>query len=222
VLTVHVCGSIYLYKLGKAPQIQDLHGIAEFTQEEISAMQVELEKYGIQMPAFGKIGGLLASELSVDEAAVHAAILAINEAIDHGVAAETLTALNNPAAGLLNIESGHAERYQSSLASAKAEKAAKATPKEEGENEDVYDYLLTKAEIQGSVSAVNEIVKQEIAKARFEAAISAINDAVDQHDLDALMTALSSSHLSLDQVEMINMEYYLDGLAAKKAEKAAV
>jgi hypothetical protein len=55
-----------------------------------------------------------------------------------------------------------------------------------------------------------------------EAAISAINDAVDQHDLDALMTALSSSHLSLDQVEMINMEYYLDGLAAKKAEKAAV
>ena len=36
------------------------------------------------------------------------------------------------------------------------------------------------------------------------------------------MTALSNSHISLDQVEMLNLEYYLDGLAAKKAEKAAV
>ena len=32
-------------------------------------MQKELDKYGIQMPQFGKIGGILANELSVDEAA---------------------------------------------------------------------------------------------------------------------------------------------------------
>lgn len=32
-------------------------------------MKIELEKYNIQMPAFGKIGGILANELSVDEAA---------------------------------------------------------------------------------------------------------------------------------------------------------
>lgn len=32
-------------------------------------MRLELEKYGIQMPAFSKIGGILANELSVDEAA---------------------------------------------------------------------------------------------------------------------------------------------------------
>lgn len=32
-------------------------------------MKLELDKYGIQMPAFSKIGGLLANELSVDEAA---------------------------------------------------------------------------------------------------------------------------------------------------------
>lgn len=120
--------SIYLYKLGKAPQIQDLHGIAEFTEEEISAMQRELEKYGIQMPAFGKIGGLLASELSVDEAAIHAAVLAINEAIDKGVPADTLVALNNPAAGLLKIESGLADRYQDHLVVTKAAKAARVSP----------------------------------------------------------------------------------------------
>lgn len=38
-------------------------------EEEINNMKSELEKYGIQMPAFSKIGGILANELSVDEAA---------------------------------------------------------------------------------------------------------------------------------------------------------
>lgn len=38
-------------------------------EEEISNMRSELDKYGIQMPAFSKIGGILANELSVDEAA---------------------------------------------------------------------------------------------------------------------------------------------------------
>ncbi|PIK59235.1 hypothetical protein BSL78_03819, partial [Apostichopus japonicus] len=53
---------LYLFKLGIAPQIQDLYGKVEFTEEEISAMQQELDKYGIQMPAFSKIGGILANE----------------------------------------------------------------------------------------------------------------------------------------------------------------
>ena len=36
------------------------------SEEEISAMRKELEKYGIQMPAFSKIGGILASEVWFD------------------------------------------------------------------------------------------------------------------------------------------------------------
>lgn len=39
------------------------------SEEEINNMKMELDKYGIQMPAFNKIGGILANELSVDEAA---------------------------------------------------------------------------------------------------------------------------------------------------------
>lgn len=39
------------------------------SEEEINNMKIELEKYNIQMPAFSKIGGILANELSVDEAA---------------------------------------------------------------------------------------------------------------------------------------------------------
>lgn len=47
-------------------------------EEEINNMKSELEKYGIQMPAFSKIGGILANELSVDEAARKGAFLGRN------------------------------------------------------------------------------------------------------------------------------------------------
>lgn len=43
--------------------------LSSLSEEEINNMKSELEKYGIQMPAFSKIGGILANELSVDEAA---------------------------------------------------------------------------------------------------------------------------------------------------------
>ena len=37
-----------------------------YTEEEISAMKKELDKYGIQMPSFGKIGGILTNEVSFE------------------------------------------------------------------------------------------------------------------------------------------------------------
>ncbi len=46
-----------------------LHIVFVFSEEEINNMKIELEKYNIQMPTFSKIGGILANELSVDEAA---------------------------------------------------------------------------------------------------------------------------------------------------------
>ena len=45
----------------------------------------ELGKYGCPLPQFGKIGGILASELPVDEAALHAVVIAVNEAVEKGV-----------------------------------------------------------------------------------------------------------------------------------------
>ncbi|XP_041094904.1 ras GTPase-activating-like protein IQGAP3 [Polyodon spathula] len=59
--------SLYLFRLGLAPQIQDLYGKVKFTEEEINNMKRELDKYGIQLPAFSKIGGILAGELSNTE-----------------------------------------------------------------------------------------------------------------------------------------------------------
>uniref|UniRef100_A0A8C2I3S2 IQ motif containing GTPase activating protein 3 n=1 Tax=Cyprinus carpio TaxID=7962 RepID=A0A8C2I3S2_CYPCA len=74
--------SLFLFRLGLAPQIHDLCGKVRFTEEEINNMKLELDKYGIQMPAFSKIGGILANELSVDEAAgkTHAFPLIITSA----------------------------------------------------------------------------------------------------------------------------------------------
>lgn len=52
------------------------------SEEEINNMKIELEKYNIQMPAFSKIGGILANELSVDEAACeHLLILRSNDQV---------------------------------------------------------------------------------------------------------------------------------------------
>ena len=51
----------------------------------MEAMMRELGKYGCPLPQFGKIGGILASELPVDEAALHAVVIAVNEAVEKRV-----------------------------------------------------------------------------------------------------------------------------------------
>uniref|UniRef100_A0A672LL19 Ras GTPase-activating-like protein IQGAP1 n=1 Tax=Sinocyclocheilus grahami TaxID=75366 RepID=A0A672LL19_SINGR len=162
--------SLYLFKLGIAPQIQDLLGKVNFTEEEISNMRKELDKYGIQMPTFSKIGGILANELSVDEAALHAAVFAINEAIDKGHTEGTMAALQNPNALLRNTQKPLAQAYQDTLSKAKRMKEDQASGRRSSvatEERDVYEELLTQQEIQSSVDLVN---KQE--------AVVAINAAI--------------------------------------------
>ncbi|NXV63986.1 IQGA2 protein, partial [Molothrus ater] len=147
--------SFYLFKLGLAPPIQDLYGKVNFTEEEINNMKRELEKYGLQLPAFSKIGGILANELSVDEAAVHAAVLAINEAVERGVVAQTMETLQNPHAMLLGLRHELAGAYQEVLHQAKLEKGSSARNRVRRAREDVYDWCLTQAEIQGNINKVN-------------------------------------------------------------------
>ena len=63
-------------------------------QEEISAMRTALEAVGLRMlPQFRRIGGMLADEVPVDAAALHAAIIAINEALAHNSPGEMTTGL---------------------------------------------------------------------------------------------------------------------------------
>ncbi|XP_070541740.1 ras GTPase-activating-like protein IQGAP1 isoform X2 [Ptychodera flava] len=205
--------SLYLFKLGIAPQIENLYGKVNFTDEEISAMRKELDKYGIQMPAFSKIGGILANEMPVDEAALHAAIIAINEAIDKGQPDVTVAALENPSAHLLNIRFKNQDGYQDILAAAKASKAEAVLNKslregETFEERDVYDTLLTQAEIQGNLNKVNLIVQLDI-----------INSAIDNGDELELYDALSVADATIRDLEKDNADWYLDVLRKLKQDK---
>ncbi|CAL8346615.1 unnamed protein product [Lota lota] len=194
--------SLYLYKLGIAPQIQDLLGKVPFTEEEISNMRSELEKYGIQMPAFSKIGGLLANELSVDEAALHAAVIAINEAVDKGQASGTMAALMNPNAMLKNTQEALAQDYQDTMSRAKAQKEHQSSGRRtsvSSEERDVYEELLTQQEIQGCTDRVN-----------VQAVVRRVNQAVLAQDEASLLAGLRLQALALLGVQEANSHWYME------------
>ncbi|XP_054038952.1 ras GTPase-activating-like protein IQGAP3 isoform X1 [Rissa tridactyla] len=204
--------SLYLFKLGLAPQIQDLYGKVDFTEEEINNMKRELEKYGLQLPAFSKIGGILANELSVDEAAVHAAVLAINEAVDRGVVAQTMVALHNPNAMLLDLREALAGAYQEVLHRAKLEKGSNARNRclqVIPEGEDIYDQCLTQAEIQGNIN-----------KANVHGALEEVDDALESQDAPALYHALQDPVLALRCLQRDNLHHYLEQLSMDREQKA--
>ncbi|KAL2779560.1 ras GTPase-activating-like protein IQGAP2 isoform 2 [Daubentonia madagascariensis] len=184
--------SLYLFKLGIAPQIQDLLGKVDFTEEEISNMRKELEKYGIQMPSFSKIGGILANELSVDEAALHAAVIAINEAIEKGVAEQTIITLKNPNAVLTLVHDSLAQEYQKELWEAKKKKEESARLKSScisEEERDAYEELLTQAEIQDNVNKVNR-----------QAAVDHINAVLLEGEPENTLLALKKPEAQLPAV----------------------
>ncbi|NXC15715.1 IQGA2 protein, partial [Corythaeola cristata] len=192
--------SLYLFKLGLAPQIQDLLGKVDFTEEEISNMRKELEKYGIQMPSFSKIGGILASELSVDEAALHAAVIAINEAVEKGIAEQTIATLRNPNAMLLNVDEELAQDYQNELFEAKRRKGSNARLKNgtiSEEERDVYEELLTQAEIQGNINKINKLI-----------AVDNINTAIRNCDPSKTLVALMKPEAQLPVVHSFAAAVY--------------
>nr|XP_051714502.1 ras GTPase-activating-like protein IQGAP3 isoform X3 [Oryctolagus cuniculus] len=201
--------SLFLFRLGLAPQIQDLYGKVKFTAEELSNMASELAKYGLQLPAFSKIGGILANELSVDEAAVHAAVLAINEAVERGVVEDTLAALQNPNALLGNLQEPLAPIYQELLAQAKLEKAANARNHNDRESQDIYDFYLTQAEIQGNINHVN-----------VHGALEVVDDALERQSPEALLEALQDPALALRGVRRDFADWYLEQLSSDREQKA--
>uniref|UniRef100_A0A673JPX7 Ras GTPase-activating-like protein IQGAP3 n=1 Tax=Sinocyclocheilus rhinocerous TaxID=307959 RepID=A0A673JPX7_9TELE len=202
--------SLFLFRLGLAPQIHDLCGKVKFTEEEINNMKRELDKYGIQMPAFSKIGGILANELSVDEAAVHAAVIAINEAVDRGCVEVTGQALRNPSAALNGLQDSLVLVYQEMLRQARLQKAARARTHANGSAEkDIYEEYLTQREIQDSISRVNS-----------RAAVERVDEALDCSDSLALFSALQNSSLALTGLIRDHAGWYLEQLTSDREQKA--
>lgn len=203
--------SLYLYRQGRAPQIQDLYGKVKFTEEEINNMNLELDKYGIQMPAFNKIGGILANELSVDQAAVHAAVIAINEAVDRGRLQETAQALRNPNALLSGLQEALMAIYQEMLQQAKRGKEEQAANRRDAgrQDKDIYEEFLTQKEIQDNINLVN-----------VHSAVEQVDEAVDAADELSLLAALQLPCLSLRGLRSEHGLWYLEQLAADRQQKA--
>uniref|UniRef100_A0A4W5MJU1 IQ motif containing GTPase activating protein 3 n=1 Tax=Hucho hucho TaxID=62062 RepID=A0A4W5MJU1_9TELE len=195
--------SLYLFRLGLAPQIHDLCGKVKFTEEEINNMKRELDKYGIQMPAFSKIGGILANEITVDEAAVHAAVIAINEAVERGHVEVTAQALQNPSAMLTNLQEHLMPVYQEMLRQARAQKASEGS-----EEKDIYEEYLTQSEIQENIDKVN-----------VRAAIEQVDEALDCGDSLALLAALQVPCLALRGLQREHGPWYLEQLATDREQK---
>ncbi|XP_028609108.1 ras GTPase-activating-like protein IQGAP3 [Grammomys surdaster] len=201
--------SLFLFRLGLAPQIHDLYGKVKFTAEELSNIASELAKYGLQLPAFSKIGGILANEFSADEAAVHAAILAINDAVERGVVEDTLLALQNPNALLGNLREPLAAVYQELLALAKMEKAANARNHDDGQEQDIYESCLTQAEIQGHINLAN-----------IQGALEVVDDALERQSPGALLEALHDPVLALQGVRGAFADWYLEQLTSDREQKS--
>ncbi|KAF6731923.1 Ras GTPase-activating-like protein IQGAP1 [Oryzias melastigma] len=202
--------SLYLHRLGLAPPIHDLYGQVMFTDEEINNMKLELDKYGIQMPAFNKIGGILTNELSVDDAAVHAAVVAINKALDRGDVAVTADALKNPAALLTHLEEALMSVYQQVLQQAKKRKAETAVCQRGApEDKDLYEEYLSQVEIQNQIHTVN-----------VHLVLEQVDEALDGADELALLAALQMPCLGLGGILTENGPWYLDQLLEERQQKA--
>uniref|UniRef100_A0A8C9VP45 IQ motif containing GTPase activating protein 3 n=1 Tax=Scleropages formosus TaxID=113540 RepID=A0A8C9VP45_SCLFO len=201
--------SLYLFRLGLAPQIHDLCGKVKFTEEEINNMKRELDKYGIQMPAFSKIGGILANEMSVDEAAVHAAVIAINEAVEQGILEATAQALRNPNAMMNGLQEPLMSVYQEMLRQARAQKAARARRVSAMRMLDIYEEYLTQKEIQENINKVNGKLEN-------------VDETLEFGDSLALFSALQAPCLALQELHREHGPWYLEQLVADREQKALV
>ncbi|XP_015122620.1 ras GTPase-activating-like protein IQGAP1 [Diachasma alloeum] len=194
--------STHLFKLGRAPQIQDLYGKINFTDAEIDTVSAELKKYGIQMPAFQKIGGLLTNSMAGDTAALHAAVIAINQALTSSNKKSMLTGLQNPSARLRNVNPAHMNDYYEALQTAKDSKTQAALNRSFNDSyiPDAYDELLTPAEIQGHLNNVN---------ARL--AFQSVMNSLDSPD-ETLIKHLKSPALELQEILPENVDRYREVL----------
>lgn len=156
--------SLYLHRCGKGMKIIDLIGKIQFSAEEIHSVSVEFQKFGIQLPAFSKIGGILSHEIIPGDAIMHAAIIAINIAICQKNSEHLLAALLNPNAHLENIVEENAEMYQSALLQLKFKTVSNSRRKYSNTKSELYWDFLTHRMIQEEMDTVNTIAILNVVK----------------------------------------------------------
>eukprot|EP00124_Ichthyophonus_hoferi_P000274 Ihof_evm30s9 gene=Ihof_evmTU30s9 len=203
--------SHFLHKKGICERIEDLVGKVQFTEAEISTMQSALQQYGVAMPHFGKIAGVLAKELSATDAELHAAIIAINEAILTNQTDTIYTSLQLPAAQIENLEEDYKECYHQQLLRKillKRKLAAMNTGTKEADD-DIYQHMLTQEEIQRCIDTMN-----------LDRVIREINSVIRTNQADILVERLRyrACHIKGVQVQYANA--YLNELKLHQDAKA--
>ncbi|XP_044536785.1 ras GTPase-activating-like protein IQGAP2 [Gracilinanus agilis] len=127
-----------------------------------------------------------------EEKALHAAVIAINEAVKKGSAEQTLVTLKNPKAALISVNDSLSSNYQEELREAKQRKEEIAKVKIillSEEERDAYQDLLTQVEIQGTIYKINRL-----------AAIDEINAVIREGHPSDTMTALMKPEAQLPPV----------------------
>ena len=138
--------SLFMFKLGSAPQIKDLYGRVAFTPADITLMDAELEERGVDMPQFRGLGNLLADQGGGDAMSRAEAINAIINCVAGGEERKLIGCLTNPDAGLREAKAGHVREYLMVLQEARKEK---------------HTGVLSQAEIQGHITRVNLLLGLE-------------------------------------------------------------
>ena len=199
--------AMHLFKKGAAPMIQDLVGKVSWPENSIISIAGEFTEYGLEMPTFSKIGGVLAADLRVDEAAHHAAIIAVNESLDGVKPGEVVDAFRRSAAALEDVDARLGEHYHLVLVQAKAEKVAGILNRSFKMNMtlDAYDEYLTAAEIQGFIHCVNQ-----------EEALLNLRLAVKKEDRASISKILIANKLAMKNLCRDNVSVYVDGIISDK------
>ncbi|XP_018366382.1 PREDICTED: ras GTPase-activating-like protein IQGAP1 [Trachymyrmex cornetzi] len=194
--------SKHLFKYGKAPPMPDLYGKVNFSEEEIDNVTKELQKHGIQMPAFQKIGGLLTNSATTDTATLHDSVIAINQAVIDNDNDKILQKLRSKEIQLNNVKPAYIEKYIKALSEAKTAKTEAALNKSLNDSyvADEYDELLTQAEIQGHINYVN-------ASCALEIIVSSLS-----YDNTEIIAALKVPALSFKNIYSENVEDYKEQL----------
>ncbi|RZF35835.1 hypothetical protein LSTR_LSTR008941 [Laodelphax striatellus] len=194
---IHALGT-HLFKLGKAPLIQDLYGKVKFTDDEIRVMSAQLQESGVPMPSFQGIGRLLSNEPDLDPHILHEAILQVNQAVDAEDAKLLLEKLANPYLKIKHVLMTYADKYLEILSSAKAQKVESAQNKSlNGSHTDEYDELLDRSELQGHITFTN-----------VECKWNEILTSIRKNDTDALYVILTDACLELYDVKRGNEDFY--------------
>lgn len=107
-------------------------------------MKIELEKYGIQMFVFSKIGGILVNELLVDEVVLYVVVIVINEVIDCRILVDIFVVLKNLNVMFVNFEEFLVFIYQDIFYQVKQDKMINVKNRIENleRERDVYEELF--------------------------------------------------------------------------------